>query len=70
MGAARNQQSPGYLINVAELRGYRFFPKKTRCAPFPIGIGVLDYKTPIGQSFRVQNRAANPSWRIPQSIQP
>ncbi len=59
---------PGYLINVAELRGYRFFPEKNEVRTFPIGIGVLDYKTPIGQSFRVQSRVANPSWRIPQGI--
>jgi L,D-transpeptidase ErfK/SrfK len=36
---------------------------------FPIGIGVLDYKTPIGQKFRVQMKAENPGWRIPKSLQ-
>jgi L,D-transpeptidase ErfK/SrfK len=59
---------PGYLINVAELRGYRFFPAKGEVRTFPIGIGVLDFKTPIGKSFRVQNKAANPSWRIPKGL--
>jgi L,D-transpeptidase ErfK/SrfK len=60
---------PGYLINVAELRGYRFFPDKGEVYTFPIGIGVLDSKTPINQSFRVQSRVENPSWRIPASLQ-
>jgi L,D-transpeptidase ErfK/SrfK len=60
---------PGYLINVAELRGYRFFPEKHQVYTFPIGIGVLDYKTPIGQKFRVQMKAENPGWRIPKSLQ-
>jgi L,D-transpeptidase ErfK/SrfK len=60
---------PGYLINVAELRGYRFFPEKGEVYTFPIGIGVLDSKTPIGQTFRVQSRVENPSWRIPASLQ-
>ncbi|MGQ9687438.1 MAG: L,D-transpeptidase [Desulfobaccales bacterium] len=59
---------PGYLINVAELRGYRFFPDKGEVRTYPIGIGVLDYKTPIGRSFRVQSRVANPSWRIPAGL--
>jgi len=59
---------PGYLINVAELRGYRFFPDKGEVRTFPIGVGVLDYKTPIGKSFRVQNKSDNPSWRVPASL--
>jgi L,D-transpeptidase ErfK/SrfK len=59
---------PGYLINVAELRGYRFFPEKQEVFTFPIGIGVLDYKTPFGR-FRVQMKAENPGWRIPKSLQ-
>jgi L,D-transpeptidase ErfK/SrfK len=60
---------PGYLINVAELRGYRFFPDKHEVITYPIGIGVLDYKTPIGQRFRVQSKAVNPGWRIPKGLQ-
>jgi L,D-transpeptidase ErfK/SrfK len=62
-------QPPGYLLNVAELRGYRFFQEKKEVYTFPIGIGVLDYKTPIGQRFRVQSRVENPGWRIPKSLQ-
>ncbi|MBI4796522.1 MAG: L,D-transpeptidase family protein [Deltaproteobacteria bacterium] len=60
---------PGYLINVAELRGYRFFPEKGEVRTYPIGIGVLDYKTPIGQRFRVQSKSVNPGWRIPKGLQ-
>jgi L,D-transpeptidase ErfK/SrfK len=59
---------PGYLINVAELRGYRFFPKKHQVWTFPIGIGVLDYKTPFNKRFRVQNKMVNPGWRIPKHL--
>ncbi|MBW1991159.1 MAG: L,D-transpeptidase family protein [Deltaproteobacteria bacterium] len=61
---------PGYLINVAELRGYRFFPKKNEVRTYPLGLGVLDYKTPIGKSFRVQSRIKNPGWRIPPKLRP
>ena len=60
---------PGYIINVAELRGYRFFPDKHEVRTYPLGLGVLDFKTPIGKKFRVQNKSANPSWRIPKGLQ-
>ncbi len=60
---------PGYLINVAELRGYRFFPERHEVRTYPIGIGVLDYKTPIGQHFRVQSKSVNPGWHIPKGLQ-
>jgi len=60
---------PGYLINVAELRGYRFFPEKQEVWTFPIGIGVFEYKTPIGKRFRVQSKSVNPGWRIPKGLQ-
>ncbi len=60
---------PGYLLNVAELRGYRFFPEKGEVRTYPIGIGVLEYKTPIGQRFRVQSKSVNPGWRIPKGLQ-
>ncbi|MBM4285470.1 MAG: L,D-transpeptidase [Deltaproteobacteria bacterium] len=59
---------PGYLINVAELRGYRFFPEKGEVRTYAIGVGVLDHKTPFGR-YRVQSKAANPGWRIPKSLQ-
>jgi len=59
---------PGYLINVAELRGYRFFPDRNEVRTYPVGLGVLDYKTPIGQRFRVQSRVKDPGWRIPPGL--
>lgn len=60
---------PGYLLNVAELRGYRFFPEKNEVWTFPIGIGVLDHKTPFNQRFRVQSKSVNPGWHIPRDLQ-
>jgi len=59
---------PGYLVNVAELRGYRFFPDKGEVRTYPVGIGVFEFKTPIGKSFRVQSRVENPSWRVPAGL--
>jgi L,D-transpeptidase ErfK/SrfK len=60
---------PGYLLNVAELRGYRFFPERGEVYTFPIGVGVLEYKSPIGKHFRVQSKSENPGWRIPKGLQ-
>lgn len=57
----------GIVINVAELRLYRFFPDKNEVRTYPIGIGVLDYKTPFGR-FRVQMKATNPGWRVPVKL--
>jgi len=64
-----DRHPPGYLINVAELRGYRFFPDKHEVWTFPIGIGVLDYKTPFNKRFRVQSKSVNPGWHIPGHLQ-
>jgi L,D-transpeptidase ErfK/SrfK len=64
-----NPGSAGYLLNVAELRGYRFFPERHEVWTFPIGIGVFEFKTPIGKRFRVQSKAVNPGWRIPGDLQ-
>ena len=63
-----DKNPPGYIINVAELRGYRFFPKKHEVRTYPLGLGVLDYKTPIGKRFRVQSRVKDPGWRIPAGL--
>ena len=60
---------PGYLLNVAELRGYRFFPDKHEVWTFPIGVGVLDHKTPFNQTFHVQTKAVDPGWQIPKNLQ-
>ena len=60
---------PGYLINVVELRGYRFFPEKSEVRTYPIGIGVLDYESPIGKHLSVANKSVNPGWHIPPHLQ-
>ncbi len=64
-----NAGSAGYLLNVAELRGYRFFPERHEVWTFPIGIGVFEYKSPIGKHFRVQSKSVNPGWHIPPGLQ-
>ncbi|MDD3579897.1 MAG: L,D-transpeptidase family protein [Desulfobacca sp.] len=57
----------GIIINAAELRLYRFFPEQGQVRTYPIGIGVMDFKTPF-QKFRVTSKSENPGWRIPVSL--
>lgn len=55
------------IVNTGEMRLY-FFPAPTEVYTFPIGMGVLDFKTPSG-SFRVIEKKVNPAWHIPKSLQ-
>jgi L,D-transpeptidase ErfK/SrfK len=55
------------IVNTGEMRLY-FFKTPTQVYTFPIGMGVLDFKTPSG-TFKVINKKVNPSWHIPKSLQ-
>ena len=55
------------IVNTGEMRLY-YFKTPTQVYTFPIGMGVLDFKTPQG-SFRVVEKKVNPAWHIPKSLQ-
>ena len=55
------------IVNTGEMRLY-FFKSPTQVYTFPIGMGVLDFKTPSG-NFRIVNKKVNPAWHIPKSLQ-
>ncbi len=55
------------IVNTGEMRLY-YFPTPTQVYTFPIGMGVLDFRTPSG-SFRVIEKKVNPAWHIPKSLQ-
>ena len=55
------------VINVAELRLYRFSKDRRRVTTFPIGIGEKDAVTPIG-NFTISDKKENPSWSVPPSL--
>ena len=57
----------GIVVNLAQYRLYYFEPKSDRVVSYPIGIGVIGKKTPLGAT-RVARKAANPTWRPPPSI--
>jgi L,D-transpeptidase ErfK/SrfK len=55
------------IVNTGEMRLY-YFKSPTQVYTFPIGMGVLDFKTPQG-TFRVIEKKVNPAWHIPKSLQ-
>jgi len=56
------------IVNTGEMRLYYFLHNATQVYTFPIGMGVLDFKTPSG-TFRVVEKKVNPPWHIPKSLQ-
>ena len=62
----------GIILNLAELRLYFYLPgsdlyENTKVITFPVGIGRLDWKTPLGETF-IQSKVKNPTWYPPKSI--
>jgi L,D-transpeptidase ErfK/SrfK len=68
----------GIVVNVAELRLYYFpavsgpvpegvDPHAVKVITHPIGVGRLDWKTPLGTTT-VTGKVANPTWTPPESI--
>lgn len=61
----------GIVVNLAELRLY-YYPsvghgEPPRVETYPIGIGRLDWQTPLGTTT-VTHKLENPAWYPPQSI--
>jgi L,D-transpeptidase ErfK/SrfK len=63
-----NHQGNGIIVNTGEMRLYYYINNNTQVNTFPIGMGVLDFKTPQGK-FRVIEKKVNPAWHIPKSLQ-
>jgi len=62
----------GIILNLAELRLYYYMPPSdlyegTRVLTYPVGIGRLDWKTPLGETF-IRYKVKNPDWYPPKSI--
>lgn len=58
----------GIVINVPEMRLYLFIKSIHLVKTYPVGIGVLDGRTPFG-TFYVTGKLENPTWYIPPSLQ-
>ena len=63
-----NNRGHQIIVNTGEMRLYYFINQNTQVYTFPIGMGVLDFRTPQGK-FRVVGKKVNPAWHIPKSLQ-
>jgi L,D-transpeptidase ErfK/SrfK len=57
----------GIVINIPEMRLYRFFPKTKMVKTYPVGIGDQGWESPEGV-YRVVDRQIDPGWQIPHSL--
>jgi L,D-transpeptidase ErfK/SrfK len=57
----------GIVINVPEMRLYLFYPRTQMVRTYPIGIGDVDFETPVG-TYHVISRQINPAWTVPKSL--
>ena len=57
----------GIVINLPEFRLYYFQPKKGRVVTYPIGVGTVEFPTPI-MDTQVKMGLESPTWYPPQSI--
>ena len=63
-----NNHGNQIIVNTGEMRLYYFINNNSQVYTFPIGMGVLDFRTPQGK-FRVIEKKVNPAWHIPKSLQ-
>ncbi len=61
----------GLVLNLPEMRLY-YYPKpeagrKPQVQTYPVGIGRVDWATPLGQT-RLVSKVKDPSWRPPESV--
>lgn len=61
-----NAPRQGIVINLPEMRMY-YFPDASRVITYAIGIGRVDWKTPLGRT-QIAAKMENPSWTPPPSI--
>ncbi|WP_446830378.1 L,D-transpeptidase family protein [Candidatus Foliamicus sp.] len=64
-----NAPRQGVVVNIAEYRLYMYYREEGQdmVATFPISIGRMDWKTPLG-NWRVTRKRSKPTWRPPESI--
>jgi L,D-transpeptidase ErfK/SrfK len=56
------------VVNTGAMRLFYYTNNDTQVYTYPIGMGVLDYKTPTGNFTVVQKKVA-PDWHIPKQLQ-
>ncbi len=53
------------VINIPEMRLYRFFQEVNMVKTYPVAVGRDEFNTPVKET-RVAQRVKNPSWTVPQ----
>lgn len=61
------ENTDGIVINIPELRLYRFISGTNIVETYPVGIGTEEYQTPLGE-YQVVEREENPVWTVPPSL--
>jgi L,D-transpeptidase ErfK/SrfK len=61
-------RSAQIVVNTGEMRLFFFVNQGMQVYTYPIGMGVLDFKTPTG-NFTVNQKKVNPDWHIPKQLQ-
>jgi len=59
-------KSKSVVINIPEMRLYKFFPEHHLVKTYPIGIGRQGFNTPTGQT-RVVTRQKDPEWTVTEA---
>ena len=62
-------EGPGVVVNIAEMRLYRFYASGQRqlVSSYPIGVAIEGFDTPLGR-FSVSDKLVKPWWFVPDSI--
>ncbi len=55
------------VVNIAEMRLYRFFPKYKMVKTYPVGTARKGFETPVSET-RVAERILHPHWTAPPGI--
>lgn len=57
----------GIVINLSQMRLFYFPPKSHQVCTYPVGIGQVDWQTPVGHLHIIQ-KIKDPVWTVPDSI--
>lgn len=57
----------GIVSNIPEMRTYYFLKDSDTVYVYPVGVGRMDWKTPLG-SWSITRKQENPAWYPPASI--
>ena len=57
----------GLVLNLPEMRLYAFTDKGKTVHTYPVSVGRMDWKTPLGES-RIVRKQKDPAWYPPESV--